>query len=52
MGRLKGEIRESYHLTQVADTIYSGIEVIKWVVLLMVALVKKCINKGYMFQDE
>ena len=43
---------ERYHLNPVASTTYSGIEVIKWIVLLMVDLVNKGINNVSMFQDK
>ena len=50
--RFKGEMVESYHLTPVASTMDSGIEVSEWVVLLVVFLVNKGCNNGSMFQYE
>ena len=49
MVRLKGRTGERYHLTQVASTMGSGIEVRKLIVLLLLALVNKGTNKGSMF---
>ena len=46
------ETVERYHLTPVASNTYSGIEVRKWILLLMVALINKGTNKAYMLQDE
>ena len=48
--RFKGEMGESYYLTPVASPMDSGIEVRKWIVLLMVSLGRKGINNGSMFQ--
>ena len=52
MVRFKGKMVERYHLTQVASTTDSGIEVRKWIVLLMEYLVNKGINKGSMLHGE
>ena len=52
MGIFKGEIGERYELTQVASTTDSGIEIIKWIVLLMSYLGKKGTKKVSMLQDE
>ena len=52
MGRLKSEMGERYHLIQLLSTTYAGIKVRKCIVLLMVALVNKVINKISMFHDE
>ena len=43
---------ERYQLTPVAYITYSGIEVIKWIVLLMVDLEKNSFNNRSMFQSE
>ena len=41
-----------YHLTPVAYTMDSWIEVRKWIMLSMVSPGKKGFNNGSMFQDE
>ena len=51
MRRFTGETVERYHLTPVVSTTDSGVEVRKLIILLMVAMGKKVINNGSMFQD-
>ena len=52
LGRFTGETGENYHQNPVTSTTDSGIEVIKWRVLFMLALGEKVINSGSMLHDE
>ena len=51
MGRFKGEMGEMYHLTPLASTTDSVIEVRKLIVLFILSLLKKGTNNGSIYQD-